>query len=55
MRATWEANRQPVAGKISLKQDTIKIYVDNDNIPHVEIDEPGGKKKVYELNLKDKK
>lgn len=33
----------------------IKIYVDYDNIPHFEIYEPGGKKKVYELNLKDKK
>jgi hypothetical protein len=33
----------------------IKLYVDNDNIPHFEIYEPGGKKKVYELNVKGKK
>ncbi|AUD04072.1 hypothetical protein [Spirosoma pollinicola] len=35
--------------------NAIKLYVDDNNIPHFEVYDLSGKKKVYELDLKEKK
>jgi hypothetical protein len=33
----------------------MKMFVDYNNVPHFEVYEPGGKKKIYELNVKGSK
>ena len=35
--------------------NAIKIYVDDDNIPHFEVYDTSGKKKIYELDLKERR
>lgn len=53
-------NRQPYNQtglfiRNKLGADAIKLYVDHNNVPHFEVYDPSGKKRVYELDLKEKK